>query len=135
MFRTRTLMSATVAGLAVVALFGAAPAEAATLAVSQSGGVAVGQSISVSVSGLAPNLSSVAIGQCKSRIAGPSDCNLQGSLLGKADAQGSWHAGSITLVGAVGGVNCASQPGACTIAVTSLTDPHNILASVPLTFR
>ena len=135
MFRTGTLMSASVAGLAAVALFGAAPAEAATIAVSQSGGVAVGQRVSVSISGLAPNLASVAVGQCKARISGPSDCNLPGSLLGKADAQGNWRAGSITLVASVGGVNCVASPGACTIAVTSLTDPHNILAAVPLSFR
>lgn len=134
MFRTG-MVTATFAGLAAVAAFGAAPAEAATIAVSQSGGVAIGQSVSVSVSGLAPNLASVAVGQCKARIAGPSDCNLQGSLLGKADAQGNFRAGSITLVGSIGGVNCVAQPGACTISVTSLTDPHNILASVPLTFR
>ncbi|MBF6147592.1 MULTISPECIES: neocarzinostatin apoprotein domain-containing protein [Nocardia] len=134
MFRTRNLVSAVFAGLAAVAMFGGAPAQAATIAVSQSGGVAVGQSISVSVSGLAPDLASVAVGQCTANISGPSDCNLAGSLLGTADGQGNWEAGSIALVGSVGGVDCTAEAGACTIAVTSLTDPTNILASIPLSF-
>src|SRR5262245_15110472 len=134
MFRTRTLVSAALTGLAAAAIFGAAPAQAAQVQLSAADGVAVGQSIDVSVSGLTPNLTSVAVGQCTANISGPSDCNLGGSLLGTADADGNWQAGSIGLVATVGGVDCTAAPGACTIAVTSLTDPTNILAAVPLRF-
>ncbi|AYF77001.1 hypothetical protein D7D52_27935 [Nocardia yunnanensis] len=134
MFRRSIPFGAMLAGLTAVGLFGGAPAQAASVSVSQSGAVAAGQSISVSVSGLAPDLASVAVGQCKAQISGPADCNLGGSLLGTADDQGNWYPGSVTLVGSVGGVDCTAFAGACVIAVTSLTDPNNILASVPLSF-
>lgn len=134
MSRIGTLAGAALAALASIAMFGSATAHAASVQVSQSGGVRVGQSINVSISGLAPNLAQVAVGQCKAQISSPSDCNLGGSLLGTADGQGNWNAGSVTLVGNVGGVDCTASAGACTIAVTSLTDPNNILASVPLNF-
>ncbi|WP_405495732.1 neocarzinostatin apoprotein domain-containing protein [Nocardia sp. NBC_00511] len=134
MFRYTLRLSAVLTGLTAIAMFGGATAQAASVQVSQSGGVAAGQSVSVSVSGLAPNLASVAVGQCKAQISGPSDCNLGGSLLGTADGQGNWQAGSVSLVGSVGGVDCTAASGACVIAVTSLTDPNNILASVPLSF-
>ncbi|WP_327146171.1 neocarzinostatin apoprotein domain-containing protein [Nocardia sp. NBC_01327] len=136
MFRILLRSSAVLSGLATVALIGGAPAQAASVQLSRSGGVGAGQSITVSVSGLAPGLASVAVGQCKSQISGPNDCNLGGSILGNADGSGTWQADShsITLVGSIGGVDCTSAPGACTISVTSLTDPTNILASIPLTF-
>lgn len=108
-----------------------------TLSVSRTAGVRAGQTVTVSLSGLPANLSSVAVGQCRARISGPGDCNLGGSLLGTADGRGVWHSNSstaITLVGSIGGTDCHSAPGACTISVTSLTNPTNILASVPLTF-
>ncbi|MEC3957749.1 neocarzinostatin apoprotein domain-containing protein [Nocardia sp. CDC153] len=135
MFRYGTRLGAVLTGLTAIALFGGATiAQAASVDVSQAWGVSAGQTISVSVSGLAPNLASVAVGQCTAQISGPSDCNLGGSLLGTADVQGNWSGGSITLVASVGGVDCTAAAGACTIAVTSLTDPTNILASVPLSF-
>ncbi|MGW4247758.1 neocarzinostatin apoprotein domain-containing protein [Nocardia sp. NPDC004722] len=135
MFRYGTRGGAVLTGLTALALFGGATsAQAASVDVSQSWGVSAGQTVSVSVSGLTPNLASVAVGQCKAQISGPSDCNLGGSLLGTADAQGNWSGGGITLVSSVGGVDCTAAAGACTISVTSLTDPNNILASVPLSF-
>ncbi|WP_330180387.1 neocarzinostatin apoprotein domain-containing protein [Nocardia sp. NBC_01503] len=136
MFRSFLRGSAVLAGLSALAVFGGATAQAASVSLSQTGGLGAGQSISVSVSGLAPNLASVAVGQCTSQVSGPGDCNLGGSILGRADGEGNWQASrdTITVVGSVGGVDCASAPGACTIAVTSLTDPTNIIASIPLTF-
>ena len=133
MFRTGIRTSALLAGVAAAALVGAAPAQAAWVD-AQTGGVSVGQTVYVSVGGLAPGLSEVAVGQCAAVINGPGDCNLGGSLLGNADDQGNWQAGGVTLVGSVGGVDCTAYAGACTLAVTSLTDPNNILTSVPLSF-
>ncbi|WP_327146172.1 neocarzinostatin apoprotein domain-containing protein [Nocardia sp. NBC_01327] len=131
-----------VAGAAVTAaalLATSAPAGAApVLHPTPTGDVTVGQSITVALDGLPPNLPTVAIGQCKPQITSPADCNLGGSLLGGADAQGIWKPGArgavVTLVASVGGIDCTSAPGACTLAVTSLTNPADILASVPLTF-
>ncbi|MCX4096866.1 neocarzinostatin apoprotein domain-containing protein [Nocardia sp. alder85J] len=134
MSRIGTRIGPLLAAAAAFALLGSATAQAASVQASQTGGVSVGQSVSVAVSGLAPNLSQVAVGQCTASISGPNDCNLGGSLLGNADGSGYLRAGSITLVGSVGGVDCTASAGACTIAVTSLTDPYNILAAVPLSF-
>ncbi|MGV9678712.1 neocarzinostatin apoprotein domain-containing protein [Nocardia sp. NPDC003482] len=137
MIRT-TIRSGIFAAAAVTAAVTAAPAHAyADLSLSASDGVSAGQTIGVSLSGLDANLDSVAVGQCKAQVSGPADCNLAGSLLGKADADGVWQprgGSAVTLVGSIGGVDCAAAPGACVIAVTSLTDPGNILTSVPLTF-
>ncbi len=105
---------------------------------SQTDNVTVGQQITVALDGLPPDMPQVAVGQCKPQIVAPSDCNLTGSLLGNADARGVWQpmaaGATVTLVAAVGGVDCTAAPGACTLAVTSLMNPSQILASVPLTF-
>lgn len=126
---------------AVTVLFAASPAQAAapSLKLSATSGVKVGQTITVtSLTGLAANLPSVAIGQCKPNVTGTSDCNLTGSLLGQADASGKWTPGAkgstITLVKSIGGVDCTAKSGACIIGVTSLVNPTNVLARVPLTF-
>ncbi|MEU7143261.1 neocarzinostatin apoprotein domain-containing protein [Nocardia sp. NPDC046473] len=125
--------------VAIAAAVGAGPAAAApVLQISQTSGVAAGQTISVTVNGLAADLGSVAVGQCRAQVAGPADCNLPGTLLGKADEQGTWRpnggSSAITLLGSVGGVDCTAAAGACIIAVTSLTDPGNILLATPLAF-
>ncbi|MGV9408906.1 neocarzinostatin apoprotein domain-containing protein [Nocardia sp. NPDC003693] len=132
-----------------VALLAAATAAALTcgaptatadpvLQADQSTGVAAGQSITVTLAGLPANLPSVAVGQCKPQIVSPADCNLSGALLGAADATGAWqpNGGKRTLVlaASVGATNCESAPGACTLSVTSLTNPTQILTSIPLTF-
>ncbi|WP_405138274.1 neocarzinostatin apoprotein domain-containing protein [Nocardia sp. NBC_01388] len=131
-----------VAGAAVTAaalLATSAPAIASpVLHPTPSGDVTVGQPITVALDGLPPNLPTVAIGQCKPQITSPADCNLGGSLLGVADAQGVWKPGDrgavVTLVASVGGIDCTAAPGACTLAVTSLTNATDILAAIPLTF-
>ncbi|WP_167768715.1 neocarzinostatin apoprotein domain-containing protein [Nocardia sp. CS682] len=128
------------AALTTVGLLGGVPTALAApaLQVSQSTGLAVGQTVTVTLDGLPANMAAVAVGQCKPRIAGPGDCNLTGSMMGAADGQGSWQPTgdkrAITLVGAVGGTDCTAAPGACTISVTSLTNATEIIASVPLTF-
>ncbi|WP_194818179.1 neocarzinostatin apoprotein domain-containing protein [Nocardia sp. XZ_19_385] len=134
-FRLAVLAAAACGGL-----LAAAPAALAapTLQLDASTGVAAGQTITVNLEGLDANLAGVAVGQCKPQVVAPTDCNLSGSLMGAADAQGVWQprAGgrTLTLVGAVGGTDCTTAPGACAISVTSLTNPSQILASVPLTF-
>ncbi|MET7770076.1 neocarzinostatin apoprotein domain-containing protein [Nocardia sp. NPDC005366] len=100
-------------------------------------GAKPGQSITVSVEGLPANLAMVAVGQCKSVMVAPTDCNLPGALMGAADAAGVWkpNAGksSIIIAADVAGADCTSAAGTCVIAVTSLTNPGAIIASVPLT--
>ncbi|MFI1236704.1 neocarzinostatin apoprotein domain-containing protein [Nocardia salmonicida] len=125
--------------VAVAAIWSATPAAAApTLQVSQSTGLAAGQTVTVTLDGLPANMPAVAVGQCKPQITGPADCHLAGSMLGAADGQGRWQPnpgkGGIALVATVGTTDCAAAPGACTISVTSLTNATEILASVPLTF-
>ncbi|WP_040796355.1 neocarzinostatin apoprotein domain-containing protein [Nocardia higoensis] len=126
-----------VAGAAVLGATGTASA-APSLWVSQTSGVSAGQTVSVSLSGITADLGSVAIGQCKSSVSSVGDCNLAGGLLGKADGAGKWVSNkgtnAITLVGSLGGANCAAAPGTCSMVVTSLNNPYNILATVPLTF-
>ncbi|WP_405495730.1 neocarzinostatin apoprotein domain-containing protein [Nocardia sp. NBC_00511] len=131
-----------IAGAAVTAaaLLATAPSAAAEPALhpSPAGDVTVGQTITISLDGLPPNLPTVAVGQCKPAVVAPTDCNLSGSLLGTADAQGVWQPGqrgrTIVLTASVGSLDCTAAPGACTLAVTSLTDPSHILTSVPLVF-
>ncbi|WP_330180388.1 neocarzinostatin apoprotein domain-containing protein [Nocardia sp. NBC_01503] len=131
-----------VAGAAVLtaALLATSPSAAAApvLHPTPSGAVTDGQTVTVALDGLPANLPTVAIGQCKPTITTPADCNLGGSLLGTADAAGTWQPGDrgsvITIVSKIGDVDCTAAPGACTLAVTSLTNPSAILAAVPLTF-
>lgn len=133
--RLAALTAVTAAGV----LSQCVPASAsAALQLSQSSGVRVGQTISVSLAGLPPNLGEVAIGQCRPTVSTTSDCNLPGSLLGSANAQGTWQAGangrSITLVHTIGGTDCTAAAGACVIGVTSLINPTNMITTAPLTF-
>ncbi|WP_157514444.1 hypothetical protein [Nocardia concava] len=128
------------AAVTAAALLATAPSAGAAPALhpTPGGEVSVGEVITIALDGLPANLPNVAIGQCKPAIAAASDCQLDRSLLGNADAQGVWQPGqrgrTIVLTASVGGVDCTSAPGACTLAVTSLTNPTAILTSVPLTF-
>ncbi|MGV9678711.1 hypothetical protein ACWDSJ_25805 [Nocardia sp. NPDC003482] len=134
-----TAVRAALGGALLTALVATAPAASADplLRPGQVDNVTVGQSVSIALDGLPPNMPQVAVGQCKPRIATPGDCNLTGSLLGNADDKGVWRpmaGATVTLVADVGGVDCTAAPGACTLAVTSLVNPAQILTSVPLTF-
>ncbi|KAA8889424.1 hypothetical protein F3087_10890 [Nocardia colli] len=132
--------TAALAAFTTIAVLAGTPAALAVpaLQVSQSTGLAAGQTITVTLDGLPANMPAVAVGQCKPQITSPGDCNLPGSMLGTADAQGKWQPTgekrSIALVADVGGTDCTAAPGACTISVTSLTNATEIIASVPLTF-
>ncbi|WP_067720881.1 neocarzinostatin apoprotein domain-containing protein [Nocardia yamanashiensis] len=133
--RCALLLTAAASGL----LLSAPAAQAdATLRVSETSGLAAGHTVTVNLDGLPANLATVAVGQCKPQIVQPTDCNLTGSLMGRADEQGVWQPNggnrTLTLVAAINGTDCATSAGACTVSVTSLTDPSHILASVPLTF-
>ena len=100
--------------------------------------VKAGDAVTVSLEGLPPNLPMVTIGQCKAQVVAPTDCSLPTALMGTADAAGVWQANegkdAITLAAEIGGVDCTSAAGACTLAVTSLTNPANIITSLPLDF-
>ncbi|MFD8098836.1 neocarzinostatin apoprotein domain-containing protein [Nocardia fluminea] len=132
----------TSAGLLAAAalLMVAAPAANAEPSVrpSASTGLAAGESITVELDGLPPNLANVAVGQCKPTIVAPTDCNLAGSLLGTVDDKGVWQPNggkrTLVLVAALGATDCTTAAGACTISVTSLMNPSQILASAPLRF-
>jgi hypothetical protein len=138
--RTRTSFFGLFAATAAAGLILAAPVATAapTLQLNESTGLSAGQSVTITLEGLPPNLTTVAVGQCKPQITVPADCNLTGSRMGKADENGKWQAldgnDTLTLVAAVGGVDCTTGPGACVVAVTSLTQPGNLLASTPLSF-
>ncbi|MEV6773877.1 hypothetical protein AB0N05_35100 [Nocardia sp. NPDC051030] len=135
MKKLTVVLAATATGI----LLGTPAATAAPqLQASATSGLTVGQSITVKLDGLPANLASVAVGQCKPQIVAPTDCNLTGSIMGKADENGVWQANTgnstVVLVGKVGDTDCTSAPGACTLSVTSLTNPSQILASIPLNF-
>ncbi|MEV6278889.1 neocarzinostatin apoprotein domain-containing protein [Nocardia sp. NPDC051832] len=134
-FRLAVIAAAATGG--IIAVVPAAQATP-TLQLSESTGVAAGQAITVNLAGLDANLAGVAVGQCKPQVVAPTDCNLTGALLGAADAQGVWQprtgARTLTLAATVGGTDCTTAAGACAISVTSLTNPAQILATVPLTF-
>lgn len=138
--RGNSIRAVAIGAAATVAVLMGSPAShaAPTLTLSESSGVSAGQTVTITLTGLPPNLPTVAVGQCKPQITLPTDCNLSGSRMGKADEQGVWQPtdgnSALTLAASIGGVDCATTPGACTIAVTSLTNPSNVLASVPLTF-
>lgn len=131
-----------VAALTAAVTLACAPAAsasaAAKLALSKSSGLSVGSTVTVvSLTGLKANLTQVYIAQCKSAVAGPSDCELSSALSGNADAAGKWKPSkgtSIKLVKAIGGTDCTAKAGTCIIGVTSLTNPGNVLARVPLAF-
>lgn len=133
--------AAAVAAISAASVFAFTPSAmaAASLKLSKTSGLKAGDKIEVvSLTGLEPNLASVAVGQCKPVVTGTADCNISGSLLGTADAGGKWKPGSkgstITLEAKIGGTDCTAKSGACIIGVTSLTNPTNILAKVSLSF-
>jgi len=132
-FRIGAVLALAVAGLALAPVAHAEPALQI-----DSKTVKAGQAVTVSLEGLPPNLPMVTVGQCKAQVVGPTDCSLPTALMGTADASGAWQANegknAITLAAEIGGVDCASAAGACTLAVTSLTNPTSILASLPLDF-
>ncbi|WP_157978550.1 MULTISPECIES: neocarzinostatin apoprotein domain-containing protein [Nocardia] len=128
-----------IAALTCAAAFGATGVATASpyLSVSQTAGVSPGQAVYVSLSGIEGIQGSVAIGQCKAQVSGPADCNLPGTLLGKADDAGNWTSNSgtaITLAASIGGVDCTAFEGACIVAVTALNNPSAMMATVPLSF-
>ncbi|WP_280504787.1 hypothetical protein [Nocardia farcinica] len=127
-----------VAAMAVGALALAPAAHAEPTLQLDSSTVTAGEAVQVTLEGLPPNLPMVTIGQCKAQVVAPTDCSLQTALMGTADAAGVWQADegkdAITLAPEIGGVVCTSAAGACTLAVTSLTNPANIITSVPLDF-
>ncbi|MFI6043810.1 neocarzinostatin apoprotein domain-containing protein [Nocardia sp. NPDC051321] len=130
-----------IAAVAVLAgaLGAASPAAAeAALQVSQSAGLRDGQTVTVTLTGLPANLTSVAVAQCKSTVTSPMDCNLPGALMGNADANGVWQPNgdkrSIAVLSSIGVTDCMAAAGACAISVTSLSNPAAIIASTPLTF-
>jgi len=138
MYRKKATVVAAVAGASVIAL-GPPALAAPTLKLNKTAGLKAGGTVTVvSLTGLQPNLASVAIGQCKPVVTGTADCNISGSLLGEADASGTWKPGAkgrtITLQSKIGGIDCTAKAGACIIGVTSLTNPTNVLVKVPLTF-
>ncbi|GAB2839107.1 neocarzinostatin apoprotein domain-containing protein [Actinocorallia aurea] len=129
---------AALTGAAVLLFAPSASAAAAQLSISKTSGLAAGDVVTVnSLTGLTPNLASVAVGQCLTAVKGPNDCNLTGSLLGKADASGKWvppaKGNKITIVKTVGGKDC-TVAGTCIIGVTSLMNPSNIITKVAITF-
>ncbi|WP_157101388.1 neocarzinostatin apoprotein domain-containing protein [Nocardia shimofusensis] len=132
-FRVGAVMALAVGGLALAPAANAEP----TLQVDKKP-VQAGDSVKVSLAGLPPNLPMVTVGQCKAQVVAPTDCSLPTALMGAADATGVWQANegkdAITLAPQIGGVDCASAAGACTLAVTSLTNPSSIITSLPLDF-
>ncbi|MBO2447853.1 LPXTG cell wall anchor domain-containing protein [Actinomadura barringtoniae] len=140
MRRTRK-QAATVAAITTASVLALGPPALAapTLKMSKTTGLKAGDKIDVvSLTGLKPNLASVAIGQCKPVVTGTADCDISGALLGTADGSGKWKPGAkgstITLLAKIGSTSCTAKAGACIIGVTSLTDPTNVLVKVPLTF-
>lgn len=131
-----------VTAIGTVSVLGLGPSALAapTLKLSKSTGVKARDSITVeSFTGLEPNLQAIVIGQCKPKLAQGACVNDKALVGGKSDASGKWTPGSggpkaIVLVEKIGSVDCTAKAGACVIAATSLLDPTNVLAKVPLTF-
>lgn len=110
---------AVVAALVVVLVTAPPSFAAPTLDISQTQGLSDGQTVTVSASGFAPNLKSIAIGQCISGYVGPADCNTVGGAVFKnADAQGNVAAFQIKVSEVFGGHDCTKIQ--CVIAGSPL---------------
>ncbi|MGW1771429.1 neocarzinostatin apoprotein domain-containing protein [Streptomyces sp. NPDC002104] len=115
------------AATALVAISAGPSSATGTLTVSKSTGLAVGEKVTVSATGLSPNQGFVPIGLCKPKPTGPADCETSpdSSVIGKTDASGVWHSAAngaataqITIKATAGGANCVAKPGNCVIAVS-----------------
>jgi hypothetical protein len=106
---------------AVAAAFGlvlasAAPSFAApSLTVDATSGLKDGQTLTISGTGFAANLKSIAIGQCVQGYTGPADCNTSGGAQFKnADASGNVASFTIVVKEKFGNHDCAKE--VCLIA-------------------
>src|SRR6478735_8972733 len=120
--RQVTLLSRVLAAAAaiLVVLVTAPPSFAApTLSVSATTGLTDGQTVTISGSRFAPNLSSIAIGQCIKGYAGPSDCNTAGgATFRNADASGNVASFTIVVKEKFGAHDCVQND--CVIAAAPL---------------
>ncbi|WP_370614817.1 neocarzinostatin apoprotein domain-containing protein [Mumia qirimensis] len=114
--------------LGLVMLICAPAASAAPkIDVSKTSGLTDGASITVSGTGFAPNLKSIAVGQCKTGYTGPADCNTAtGATFVNADASGSFKAVTLKMKEKFGSVDCTKQK--CVIGAAPL--PTNNSAAV-----
>lgn len=129
-----TLLSrglAVVAALLVVVVTAPPSFAAPTLNVSATTGLTDGQIITISGSGFAANMQSIAIGQCKTGYVGPADCNtLGGAQFKNADASGKVASFTIKVAEKFGSTDCTKQQ--CVIAAAPLptnTDAATIKAN------
>jgi hypothetical protein len=117
-----TLLSrglAAVAALLVVIVTAPPSFAAPTLNVSATTGLTDGQIITISGSGFAANMQSIAIGQCKTGYVGPADCNtLGGAQFKNADASGNVASFTIKVAERFGSTDCTEQQ--CVIAAAPL---------------
>jgi len=117
-----TLLSrglAAVAALLVVVVTAPPSFAAPTLNVSATTGLTDGQIITISGSGFAANMESIAIGQCKTGYVGPADCNtLGGAQFKNADASGNVASFTIKVAEKFGSTDCTKQQ--CVIAAAPL---------------
>jgi hypothetical protein len=117
-----TLLSrglAAVAALLVVIVTAPPSFAAPTLNVSATTGLTDGQIITISGSGFAANMQSIAIGQCKTGYVGPADCNtLGGAQFKNADASGNVASFTIKVAEKFGSTDCTEQQ--CVIAAAPL---------------
>jgi LPXTG-motif cell wall-anchored protein len=130
------------AGLAllVVMVAYAPPSLAApSVTVSKTSGLSDGESITVTGSGFAPNMASIAVGQCKKGYTGPTDCNLQGGATFRtADASGKIATVTLKVATTFGGTDCTKVE--CVIGVAPLptnATPAEVTANsadIPITF-
>jgi hypothetical protein len=105
-----------VAGAFAVVIATASPSFAdPTLTVSATSGLSTGQTLTISGSGFAANLKSIAIGQCVVGYTGPADCNTSGGAQFKnADASGSVASFTIVVKEKFGSHDCTKEQ--CLIA-------------------
>jgi hypothetical protein len=117
---TPLIRSLAAVGALLVVLLTAAPAFAApTLTISATTGLTDGQRVTVSGSGFAPNLASIAIGQCVEGYTGPADCNTNGgATFRNADANGEVAELTITVKATFGSHDCTKVQ--CVIAAAPL---------------
>ena len=109
-----------VVGALLVVLVTAPPSFAApTLKISATDGLKDGQTVTISGSGFAANMSSIAIGQCITGYKGPADCNTSGGAQFKnADASGNVSSFTIVVKEKFGSHDCTKEQ--CLIAAGPL---------------
>ncbi|MFF3611541.1 neocarzinostatin apoprotein domain-containing protein [Streptomyces sp. NPDC002580] len=138
--RLRPSTAAAVLATAVLAAASAASpaAAAATLTVSRTTGLSVGDTVTVSAKGLSPSQAFVPLGLCKPDPAGPTDCDTATALVGKTDSAGVWHvsagnatSGTLKILAEAGGADCTAKAGACVVAV--FISASKELVQAPLT--